>query len=342
MQDRKSKRLPNKERIVTIEDLIEFCKVDTSVWEPKRGRVNSWEVGTREATAGLVQIKVPLSRIEEDKIDDRLLSLLDTELALMAPKKFSKFKQPEKGNKGRLMEVSIPDYVGTEVLARGDSEAAISMCIMRGKQKYSAMLADLLSKTANEKISRILFPVNTAFGDLKLKKAVKNQWSRVFLAEAQLLAETIETLAQVAPVDVVMVNTRKSKPYLGIYLSKWFKNHPTVNVDQGLKVRKYYTFGNNLIGLTCDKTLKAAMLPTIMSTESQNLWSKAKYSEIHYGEASSNEKGKEYNGVSVKQINGLMLAEDLLPKKNQVVVNTNAEAYFFNSAGGMDTTYYAG
>ena len=326
-------------RILTIEQLMDFCQVDTRVWETRRGRVNSWEVGTRSATSGLVQVKVPLTRIEEETVSDHLLELLGTELEKVAPKRF--IKVAKKTSKGKLMEVSIPDHIGVEVLKANKPEA-VEAAIARGRERYEAALIDLVSKAAGEQVSKILLPVSAGFCDLKLKKSMAGEWTRVFLAGAQLLSDAVEMLAQIAPVDIVIVNEVAGKPYLGIYLSKWFQNHPTVKVDTGIKPRKYYTFYYNMIGLTSDKKMRASAMPTVMSTENPAQWSKTRYAEIHYGEGSSPEKGKEYNGVCVKRTNGLMQASELLPRKNQIVVNDGAEAYLYNPAGGMDTTYYAG
>ena len=326
-------------RILTIEQLMDFCKVDTRVWEARRGRVNSWEVGTREATSGLVQVKVPLTRIEAGAVSDHLLELLGTELEKVAPKRFPRAAKG-KVSKGKLMEVSIPDHIGIEVLKTGKPEG-LDSAIARGRSRYEAALVDLVSKASGEKIGKILLPVSAAFCDLKLKKSMAGEWTRVFLAGAQMLSEAVELLAQVAPVDIVVVNEKAGKPYLGIYLSKWFRNHPTVRVDTGIKPRKYYTFQYNMIGFTSDKSMRASAMPTVMSTENPVQWSKTRYAEIHYGEGSSPEKGKEYNGVSVKRTNGLMQASELLPRKNQIVMNDGSEAYLYSPAGGMDTTYYA-
>jgi hypothetical protein len=60
--------------------------------------------------------------------------------------------------------------------------------------------------------------------------------------------------------------------YLGDSLEGWFYNNPNVTVDNSANPRKYYKYGQVLIGYTHGNEEKVTDLPLIMAHERSTDW----------------------------------------------------------------------
>jgi len=339
------KSTPN--RIASVDHLVEQFGGDSDSWQLGRVRpAKRTEVEFNGEVKELVSVKATFTHLDNGSDERRLMRMFSDELEVVAPRGF---RSTGGARAGRLAEVSLPDYIGIAVLEGRNLETDIE----RGRAQYVKARTELLSRLAGERIGRILLPVSDEFCDLVLPKTQRSAWSKVFLAGAALLSETIELLAHIAPVDVIVLNDRsrkqapsarskvaQSKPYLGVYLSKWFAKHKGVKVDAESLDRKYYSYRKTLLAFVNDRGLKASSLASILSTERPAAWGKAKHAEVHFGEVSTKEDCKEYNGVAVRKIDGLCPARLLVPHKGQVRVMVSAEAYLYDSDGYLETTYY--
>src|SRR5687767_3504345 len=99
-------------RITTLEQLIEYCNIDTVYWEIERWVCNKWEVGAKDVNKNLVieplfQVKVWLrKRVEEIRSSNNVQTLID-DAKSFAPK-YQKINY-QKHDRGLLYEVQIPD-----------------------------------------------------------------------------------------------------------------------------------------------------------------------------------------------------------------------------------------
>jgi hypothetical protein len=341
----KGKVLP--QRITNPDHLIEQFGGNSDEWEVRRVRPGKRTyVDLAGVTEELVSVKATFNHLDDGSDEKRLLQMFGNELEAIAPRGF---RSTAGARSGRLAEISLPDYIGIAVLEGKNLERDIE----NGRAQYVKARTELISRLVGERIGRIVLPVSDEFCDLVLPKTQRSAWSRVFLAGAELLTETIELLAQIAPVDVWVVNDRsrnrapsargkiaQSKPYLGIYLAKWFARHKGVEVNHKIEDRKYYQYRKTLLCFVNDRSLKATQLASIVSTERPAAWGKAKHVEAHFGEVSTKEDCKEYNGVAVRKVDGLCPARLLVPHKSQVKVMVSPEAYLYDSDGYLETTYY--
>jgi len=137
------------------------------------------------------------------------------------------------------------------------------------------------------------------------------------------------------PVDIVNIpgnHDFERSFYLGKYLSAWFNNDPQVSVDTHASPRKYYRFGNVLLGFTHGSEEKESSLPMIMATDihSKPMWSETKFHEWHVGHIHRKRnviydinKTRELNedlGVTVRYLSSLTGTEEWHHKKGFVVV----------------------
>jgi hypothetical protein len=135
---------------------------------------------------------------------------------------------------------------------------------------------------------------------------------------------------------------------MGKYLEAWFNNDSLVHIDCGASPRKYYRFGNVLLGLTHGGEEKESSLPMIMATDiaSKPLWSETKFHEWHLGHIHRKrnmnytvlDKGRPLNedlGVTVRYLSSLTGTEEWHHKKGFVGCTKAADAFIWNYEYGL-------
>lgn len=129
-------------------------------------------------------------------------------------------------------------------------------------------------------------------------------WYDNFITAKKLLIEIIETLVQVADVEV-HYNPSNHDYMSGFMLldsiSSWFRNHPQVTFNSDMSHRKYTTYGKNLIGMTHMDGAKAQDLPLLMAHEAPAHWAECKHRYI-YGHHIHHKTSKDYMSVCVETL----------------------------------------
>ena len=138
------------------------------------------------------------------------------------------------------------------------------------------------------------------------------RWQKLFNVGVEMLVNAVETLRQIAPVETFYLpsNHDEVTAYHALkYLEAWFRGYNDVEVEINASPRKYKLYGNNLIGYTHgDKEKgngtreKASRLASLMPIEARELWSKARYYEMHTAHLHSEHAIQEINGVIVRRI----------------------------------------
>lgn len=151
------------ERIQTLDDLLVFAQVDTSVWEVEKHVINKWEVGARGPggeilSAPLFQIKVWFRRkVVERQLQDLLQGLL-AQFRQAAPVRPA--ITPRATGEG-LLEVSIMDLHLGKFAWEQESGRQYDPAI--AEKMFWTALEDLLGKAAGLKPSKILFVAGNDF-----------------------------------------------------------------------------------------------------------------------------------------------------------------------------------
>lgn len=130
-----------------------------------------------------------------------------------------------------------------------------------------------------------------------------DMWYNNFLLAKEVYIETIDYLLGVA--DVHFVFNPSNHDYMtGFFLADviktYYKDCPNITFDCSMAHRKYYKYGNNLIGTTHGDGAKQADLPLLMAHESQD-WSQCKHKYI-YGHHVHHKIAKDYIGVTFETL----------------------------------------
>jgi hypothetical protein len=114
----------------------------------------------------------------------------------------------------------------------------------------------------------------------------------------------LEQLVSVAPVH--FIHTPSNHDYVsGFFLSEviktWFRHHDGISFDVNMAHRKYYRYGNNLIGVTHGDGAKEKDLPMLMAVEAKNMWSECNHRYI-YTHHIHHKTSKDYPGVTIESL----------------------------------------
>lgn len=316
-----------EERVKNDEDLIRVAKIDTKQWKIDRWVCNKWEVSskigdTKMAVQDLWQVKAWLVRntevIQLNNIKDAVIQ----EMKKHAPKYPRVIRKMVKNPS--LLVVDIPD-LHFDKLAWG-KETGEDWDIKESGKVFLDMVDDLIRKSSVYEIEKVLFPIGNDFftseGSTNLTSAgtpqsVDSRWKKSFIMGKKLLIEAIDRLMNVADVDVIIIpgNHDKAKTFfLGETLESWYHNCKQVNVDNSPPVRKYYEYGNTLLGYTHGKDEKIDRLPMILATEAKDKFAKTVHHEWHLGDKHHKKDikytfNREVDGVIIRFLSSLSPAD---------------------------------
>ena len=177
----------------------------------------------------------------------------------------------------------------------------------------------LIDKAKGFSIDRVLFcigndvlHIDNVYGSTTkgTYQDTDGKWWEHYEIALQLYVKCIEILRELAPVDVIHSMSNhdyQSGFHLAHSLKAWFRNCKDIKVDAGVSHRKYYRFGNSLIGLEHGDGAKMANLPLLMAQEQPELWAETKYRywylhHLHHKVKHKWLDGKDYIGVCVEYL----------------------------------------
>jgi hypothetical protein len=261
-------------------------------------------------------------------------------------------------DENNLLEICIFDLHMGKLAWGGETGENYDTKIAR--QRFIDAIQKLVKTAEGFQYSRILFPVGNDFfnSDTIFNTTTKGtqqdedlRWQKTFNVGVRLLIDGINLLKQTGvPVDVKVIpgnHDFERSFYMGKYLEAWFNNDPTVHINCGASPRKYYRFGNTLLGLTHGGEEKESSLPMIMATdiESKPMWSDTKFHEWHVGHIHRKRniryelnKTRELNedlGVTIRYLSSLTGTEEWHHKKGFVGCTKAADAFIWNYEYGL-------
>jgi hypothetical protein len=129
-------------------------------------------------------------------------------------------------------------------------------------------------------------------------------WYESFLIAKKLYVEVIELLMQIADVHFVFNPSNHDYTngfFLADVIQSWFRNSPNITFDCSIAHRKYFIYGQNLIGTTHGDGAKPQDLPLLMAQESPKNWAETKHRYV-YSHHLHHKISKDYIGVTVESL----------------------------------------
>lgn len=351
------------DHVRTLDQLLEACDVDTDEWNVKDFLVNKWDVTSWKRdypeTVQNWQVKCRLER-DMKVVHEKVVGELFQEMTenYEPPILYADKLDVSKFEENNLLEISIFDlHIGK--LAWG-GETFENYDVKIARERFLTSIQKLLQRAEGFQYSRIFFPVGNDFfnSDTILNTTTKGtpqdedlRWQKTFGVGTRLLVDAINMLKQTGvPVDVMVIpgnHDFERSFYLGSYLEAWFNQDPAVHINNGASPRKYYRFGNVLLGLTHGSEEKEAALPMLMATdvESKPLWSETKFHEWHLGHIHRKRtvtydinKSRPLNedlGVTIRYLSSLTGTEEWHHKKGFVGSTKAADGFVYNDEFGL-------
>jgi hypothetical protein len=256
---------------------------------------------------------------------------------------------------GYLLEVSLPDlHMGKLAWNREtrhgnyDLEIATETC-------YRA-IETLLARSAHMAYERVLLVVgndllnsdsDTGTTTRGTPQDNDGRFFRTFQRARQVKVAVAERLARdVAPVDIVVMpgnHDRLSTLHIGDSLSCWFHNDPRVTVDCEPTPRKYYRWGQVLLGITHgDELKKPADLAGVMSNEQAAIWGACRFKEWHIAHWHRDAAQKdEIRGVKIRLLPTLAAADNYHNRNGYIGNMPSAESFIWHKEEGLvGTAFY--
>jgi hypothetical protein len=151
--------------------------------------------------------------------------------------------------------------------------------------------------------------------------------------------------SEIAPVDVILIPGNHDEErlfYLGDAISCWYNNNPNVTVDNRAIHRKYYQFGQNLIGFAHGADEKLHLLPMLMANDVPELWAQTKYREWHTGDKHRTNKLDiaETGGVVVRVLRSLVEFDAWTFNQGYMGIKA-AESFLWHPENGLIAQFQA-
>lgn len=343
--------------IKDLDTLLKEAKVDLNVWAVDRYLVNKWESSSKDCNdeiqvTPLWQIKVWLKKKENADTAKELVEWFKEELTAAIPRdKWVNIKSIKNDLKKKYcLELGLPDaHLGKLAWSsetRGenyDSKIAIDI--------FKKAVNDLISKAPMNQVDQILFPCGSDYFHTDNEKdettagtwvGSDTRWQKIFVSGCQLLVDIITELGKLYKVHVPIIagnhDFHKSF-YMGEYLKAIFQNHPNVIIDNSPATRKYFKYGNTLLGFCHGSEEKVNSLPLILAHDCKKEWSEAKYHEFHIGHKHQ-KSSVEYDGVMIRFLASLCSSDSWHAKKGFIGANRSAVAFLWDFENGLEAEYY--
>lgn len=288
--------------IHTLEELLDYCKVDLLIWEVDRFVVNKWEMGyiaeKREDknvadSLPLYQVKAFLKRkVNTVRAIQEIENLLrEAKLRAPEPKPVKKINT----KKGGMLEINLTDHHFGKLSWQLETLWA-NYDVKIATQVFNRALDTLIARSPYQTYKEIwfiigndLFNVDDTLGRTTSGTQVESDMrhEKTYKVVRNLMVQAIERLRTIS--DKVLVicvpgnHDHNATWHLGDSLDLYFSKYDDVDVDNKPSPRKYHKFGQTLIGFTHGHQGKRKDLPLLMTVEAKDLYCSTKFHEWHTG-----------------------------------------------------------
>lgn len=345
------------EPIKSLDELIEKCKIDISVWEVERWRCKAYAgfvkgPDKKPIPIQLYSVSANLRRrsgINFEELTDTLIEKLKQWQPVHAPS-ISMHRDT-----GYMLELSIPDlHVGKLSWAPETGESYDSKI---AADLFHSAVDDIISRSIGYQFDEIALIVGNDFLNADnsantttagTPQSSDSRHAKMFETAIALIQETVEQkLRNLAPkIKIIIVpgnHDEQSTYFLGKYMEAYFRTAVDVEIDNSPRFRKYHRFGEVLLGFTHGNNEKHVDLPLIMATECPDLWKESKFREWHVGHLHQRRSTRvmdlsENRGVVVRILPSLCSADAWHSKHGYIGNIRSAEGYIWHKSKGLSAT----
>lgn len=348
-------------QITTLRELLDAGLVDDDLikYAITGYKRNKWDTHIRDADGNIVcvtnwQVKASfglrkkvegIRQLQREVIEDI------RKVAGSYPPKYTRRASKEVED-GHLLEIGLFDlHLGNlswHEETGEDWDIGIAAEVFRSAIE---MIADRASQMYA--IDKILFPIGNDFfhADSKENKTtagtqmdLDTRFVKMYRTGVALQRWAIDLLRQIAPVEVIVVpgnHDELTSFFLGEMLSGIYEGVDDVEILNSPMLRKYYRYGETLIGFTHGCHEPNHKLPNLMAAEAKELWGQTTFREFHIGHV-HHRKGSRFlaeyedlEGVMIRALPSLTATDDWHRQKGWSSAVRAAEAYVYHPEHGL-------
>lgn len=287
----------------TIMCIEEYCEVYNIPFE----HVKSYKIVTHNGKAPYYNIQSKDISLSSDVFEDFAKKLLEDLSNLDSLPKTIVRDEVEDGH---LLIVDPADiHIGKLASAFETGEDYNSQIAV---QRVIEGVEGLLNKSRGFQINKILFIGGNDILHIDTPKRTTTSgtpqdthlmWYDNFLIAKQLYIDLLTRLLEVADVHFVFNPSNhdyQSGFFLADVIQTYFRNVENITFDCNISHRKYFTYGDNLIGTTHGDGAKTETLPMLMAVEAKD-WSSCKHRYM-YTHHIHHKTLKDFPGVTVESL----------------------------------------
>ncbi len=293
------------------EDLVER-EIEDLAWESLQHRKYQYEKAYEKA-------EIKQDRIDADKWrkQEYTLNLIDEAIVEHMTDFNKNYKGPKKlpviKEEGFMLEIPVVDLHLGKLAWSPETGENYDYKIAR--DRYYNVIDDILMRAKKRTIEKILFPISNDFFHFDTTTQTTTagtpmdsdmRWPKLYSVGVEMLVKTIDQCRMIAPVECLLIpgNHDKMTGYYAInYLYAWYRNEDNIEIHVDPKTRKYFEYGNSLIGFSHGDKEKNRIWGN-MSVEEPEAWSRTKYREWHLAHEHS-ESSREAHGIILRRLSSV-------------------------------------
>jgi hypothetical protein len=253
----------------------------------------------------------------------------------------------------QMAEVNIADLHLGKLCWHGDTGNDFDYKIAR--ELFYRIVREICEELQTKKLEYITFVWSNDFfnSDNNEQETTRgtpqdtdSRWPKMFNVGCEMLVTAIDMFSGIAPVRTFYTasNHDELTGYAALqYVAAWFRNDESVTVDIDARSRKYYLYGNTLIGYTHGEKEKqqkgtyekASFLAAVMPVEARELWAKARFCEMHTAHLHSEHSTEEINGVIVRRISSPTATDTWHYQSGYVGAVRKAQTFIYDKERGL-------
>jgi hypothetical protein len=211
--------------------------------------------------------------------------------------------------------------------------------------RFKGAISQIITDASLYKVDRIVFPIGQDFfnsdndrGETRkgTAQSMDSRWQKMYFKGCEMNIWAIEHLRKIAPIDIMYIPGNHDYQYsyfMVSHLKAYFRNVPSVQVNDSPRGRKYYHYGNNLIGYSHGEE-KKQNLDKIMQAEASELWGKTKHREFHLAHRHT-EHVTEYPGFIIRRISSFTGNDEWHHTEGYVQQSKKAQAFLWCKDKGL-------
>jgi hypothetical protein len=341
-----------KTRIHTLPQLLDYCKVDESVWAVEKFQVNKWEVGIKVGkgdnakvkTEPLFQVKAFLKKkVEVENIRKEIESLKKLAIEFPWPQELLR-ERPRKPS-GLMLEINTPDlHIGK--LAWGTETGGPNYDVKIAEATFNRSLETLIDRVSGYKFDQVIYILGNDLlnsDDIEGRTTAGTyvssdaRYHKTFAVARTMTIKAIQRLKQLAPVKVIPVygnHDQLSSWHLADSVEMFFMNDDKITIDNRPRARKYHQHGKVMLCFTHGDKGKKSDYPLVMATEEPRMFGETTHRECHTGHTHKTQLDEQH-GVRVRVLPALCAADDWHAQNAFVGNKRSAEAYVWDREEGL-------